>query len=79
MDTSSKNFESEFKIEGYELFHEDRKGRRGGGGAIYVKDSLRFTVNNPVRADVNSRVNLGRYFKGERKTHSRCTVQDTKP
>ncbi len=63
IDTNSKKFESEFKIEGYELFHEDRKGRRGGGVAIYVKDSLRFTVNNTVREDVNSRVNLGRYFK----------------
>ncbi len=35
--------------------------------AIYVKDTLRFTVNNTVRADVNSRVNLGRYFKWKRK------------
>ncbi len=54
IDTNSKNFESEFKIEGYELFHEDRKGRRGGEVAIYVKSTLRFTVNNTVRADVNS-------------------------
>ncbi len=45
---------SEFKIEGYELFHEDRKGRRGGGVGIYVKNTLRFTVNNSVRTDVNS-------------------------
>ncbi len=28
IDINSKNFLSEFKIEGYELFHEDRKGRR---------------------------------------------------
>ena len=34
IDTGNKNFLSEFKIEGYELFHEDRKGRRGGGVAI---------------------------------------------
>ncbi len=27
IDINSKNFLSEFKIEGYELFHEDRKGR----------------------------------------------------
>ncbi len=53
MDTDSKNFMSEFKIDGYELFHEDRKGRRGGVG-IYVKDTLKFTVNNSVRTDVNS-------------------------
>ena len=54
IDTGNKNFLSEFKIEGYELFHEDRKGRRGGGVAIYVKDTLSFTVNNSVREDVNS-------------------------
>ncbi len=36
IDTGSKNFETEFKIEGYELFHEDRKGRRGGGVAIML-------------------------------------------
>ncbi len=45
IDTYSKNFELEFKIEGYELFHEDRKGRRGGGVAIYVKNTLRLTVS----------------------------------
>ncbi len=28
IDINSKNFLSEFKIEGYELFHEDRKGKR---------------------------------------------------
>ncbi len=54
IDTNNKNFLSEFKIEGYELFHENRKGRRGGGVAIYVKETLRFTVNNSVRANVNS-------------------------
>ncbi len=31
---NSKNFVSEFKIEGYELFHEDRKGRRGREGKL---------------------------------------------
>ncbi len=30
IDINSKNFLSEFKIEGYELIHEDRKGRREG-------------------------------------------------
>ncbi len=29
IDINSKNFLPEFKIEGCELFHEDRKGRRG--------------------------------------------------
>ncbi len=35
IDINSKKFLSEFKIEGYELIHEDRKGRREEGkGAI---------------------------------------------
>ncbi len=54
IDINSKNFVSEFKIEGYDLFHEDRKGRKEGGVALYIKDTLRFTVNNSVRADVSS-------------------------
>ncbi len=62
IDINSKNFLSEFKIEGYKLFHEDRKGRKEGGGVIYVKDTLRFTVNNRGRADVTQRVSVGRYF-----------------
>ncbi len=37
IDINSKNFLSEFKIEEYDLFHEDRNGRRGGEVAIYVK------------------------------------------
>ncbi len=35
-------------------FMRTKKGRRGGGVAIYVKDTLRYTVNNTVRVDVNS-------------------------
>ncbi len=27
IDTASKNYLSEYEIEGYQLFHEDRKGR----------------------------------------------------
>ncbi len=37
IDTNSKNFLSEFKIEGYELIHEDRKGRRGAGSLFMLK------------------------------------------
>ncbi len=54
VDTASKNFLSDYEIEGYQLFHEDRNGRRGGGVAIYVKDTLRCSVNTSIRVDVNS-------------------------
>ncbi len=31
---------SEDEIEGYQLFHEDRKGRRGGGGENEVEKGV---------------------------------------
>ncbi len=49
MDTESKNFMSEFKIEGYELFHEDRKGRRGGGGGGEEKEEEEHNRNKNIR------------------------------
>ena len=54
IDTGSKNFLSEYEIEGYQLFHEDREGRRGGGVAIYVRDTLRCAVNTSLRIDGTS-------------------------
>ncbi len=41
--TNSKNFLSEFKIEGYELIHEDRKGRkRERRGRKEVRESVKI-------------------------------------
>ncbi len=36
------------------FIHGDRKGRRGGGVAIYVKDTHNITVNISVRTDANT-------------------------
>src|SRR5215469_8014374 len=38
-----RDFEFEYKINGYQLFHRDRINRVGGGVIVYVKDTLRVT------------------------------------
>ena len=40
LDMSGKVFDSEVRIDGYELFYKDRGNRRGGGVALYVRDIL---------------------------------------
>ena len=41
--TSDRDFEAEFEIPGYQLFHKDRTDRRGGGVMLYVKDNIKAT------------------------------------
>ena len=38
--TSSRDFEGEFEIPGYQLFHKDRNNKEGGGVLLYVKNSI---------------------------------------
>ena len=45
LDMTDKVFYSEIEIKGYKFFHTDRIGRRGGGIALYVRDTLQFYVN----------------------------------
>ena len=40
LDMSGKVFNPEVKIDGYTLFYKDRENRRGGGVALYVRDTL---------------------------------------
>jgi len=42
--TSSRDFEGEFQVPGYLMYHRDRSNREGGGVMLYIKDSL--TVRN---------------------------------
>lgn len=35
-----------YNIKGYKMFHNDRKGRKGGGVAIYCKDNLKAKLIN---------------------------------
>ena len=38
--TSIRDFEGEFAIPGYQMFHRDREDRNGGGVLLYVKDGF---------------------------------------
>ena len=42
--TSDRDFEAEFEIPGYQLFHKDRLDRQGGGVMLYVKDDIKATI-----------------------------------
>ena len=42
--TSSRDFEGEFAIPSYQMFHRDRNDRNGGGVLLYVKDSLNSVI-----------------------------------
>ena len=54
MDIAGKHFLPEVEIDGYTLFHKDREGRRGGGVALYVKDTLNSYVNTAIKTDSNT-------------------------
>ena len=51
LDMSRKVFLPEIKIDGYTLFYKDRENRRGGGVAMYVRDSLQCSVNSKIKTD----------------------------
>ena len=50
VDTSSKHLLAEINIPGYNLHKYDRKGKRGGGVAIYIKD----TITCHLRSDITT-------------------------
>ena len=51
LDMSGKVFNPEVKIDGYTLFHKDRENRRGGGVALYVRDTLQCCINSKIKID----------------------------
>ena len=51
LNTSGRDFKTEFKIDGYHVYNKDREGRKGGGVAIYVKESLSSYVNTEISSD----------------------------
>ncbi len=53
IDTTSKNFLSEFEKAGYQRIHKDRVGRRGRV-ALFVKDTLNCFVNISITTNDNS-------------------------
>ena len=48
---SGKVFDSEVRIDGYTLFYKDRENRRGGGVALYVRDTLQCCTNSKIKTD----------------------------
>ena len=46
--TSNRDFEGEFTVPGYQLFHKDRPDREGGGVMLYVKDTIKSTNSNVI-------------------------------
>ena len=41
--TSVRDFEGEYSIPGYQLFHRDRTNKEGGGVLLYVKNDIKAT------------------------------------
>ena len=54
LDTKDKHFLPEVEIDGYTLFHKDREGRKGGGVALYVRNTLHSYINNRIKTDRNT-------------------------
>ncbi len=48
---SGKVFNPEVKIDGYTMFYKDRENRRGGGVALYVRDTLQCCMNNRIKTN----------------------------
>ena len=51
LDMSGKVFNPEVKIDGYTLFYKDRENRRGGGVALYIRDTLQCCINGKIKTD----------------------------
>ena len=56
LDMAEKDFLSEFEINGYNVYHKDRKGRKGGGVAIHLKkkNTIQSHFNNTVKSGESS-------------------------
>ncbi len=51
----SKHFKTEYLIDGYNLFNTDRSSsNKGGGVAIYVRDTIKSTIKTGIRTIGNS-------------------------
>ena len=49
LSTDTIDFEGEYNMPGYKIFKRDRKGKKGGGVLLYVRDYL-----NPVCCDITT-------------------------
>ncbi len=51
LNMSGKANNPEVKIDGYTLFYKDRENRRGGGVALYVRDTLQCCINSKIKTN----------------------------
>ena len=49
LDMSGKLFLPEVQLDGFNIFHKDRSGRKGGGVVLYVKSTLQCCINSSIR------------------------------
>ena len=54
LDLTGKHFLPEVGIDGYSFFHKDREGRRGGGVALYVRNTFNSYINTTTKTDRNA-------------------------
>ncbi len=55
---ANKHFLPECEIVGYQMFQQDRKGKGGEGEALYVSNSLKYSINSSIKADADSESHL---------------------
>ena len=56
LDITGKHFLPEVEIDGYTLYHRDRVGQKGGGVALYVRNTLNSFVNTNVKSVSNAEI-----------------------
>ena len=54
MNTESREFLAEYQVNGYNIYESNRQGRKGGGVAIYVKDSLNCYRKSDIKINENT-------------------------
>ena len=54
LDMSEKILLPEIQIQGYNIFHKDRVGRKGGGVVLYARDTLQCCINKSVKTNNNT-------------------------
>ena len=54
MNTESREFLAEYQVSCYNIYESNRQGRKGGGVAIYVKDSLNCYRKSDIKINENT-------------------------
>ena len=54
LDIAGKHFLPKVEIDGYTLYHRDRVGQKGGGVALYIRNTLNTHVNITVKSVSNA-------------------------